>query len=149
MINSARLIEQFTQADGYLASQNPFSVFGNPDQMKSQTMLGMRSSPVFLHYTLKYATKTGLRPALSGGTTGGHSSPALKGWGFLPDLINLISLYNLSFANIYRVSAEQFPRSRSSRIPNLERQNLEIAVEKLLISRSHISNGSIFQHSPG
>ena len=89
MINSARLIEQFTQADGYLASQNPFSVFGNPDQMKSQTMLGMRSSPVFLHYTLKYATKTGLRPALSGGTTGGHSSPALKGWGFLPDLIKM------------------------------------------------------------
>ena len=95
MINSARLIEQFTQADGYLASQNPFSVFGNPDQMKSQTMLGMRSSPVFLHYTLKYATKTGLRPALSGGTTGGHSSPALKGWGFLPDLIKSPEILDL------------------------------------------------------
>jgi len=30
----------------------------------------------------------------------------------------------------------QFPRSRSSRIPNFEGQNLEIAVERLLISGS-------------
>src|SRR3989338_6506117 len=80
-INSACLVEQVPQADGYLASQNPFSVFGNPDQMKSQTMLGMRSSPVFLHYTLKYATKTGLRPALSGGTTGRAFIPSPKGLG--------------------------------------------------------------------